>query len=65
MKSELIKAMISSKVSEYSSRRVAMENATESADDILKNLNIKFNRIRQGIITQEIAEIVGGTEFKR
>ena len=65
MKSELIKAMISSKVSEYSSRRIAMENATESADDILKNLNIKFNRIRQGIITQEIAEIVGGTEFKR
>ena len=41
MKSELIKAMISSKVSEYSSRRIAMENATESADDILKNLNMK------------------------
>lgn len=65
IKSELIKSMISSKVSEYSSRRIAMENATESADDILKNLNIRFNRIRQGIITQEIAEIVGGAEVQR
>lgn len=65
IKSEIMKCMISSKVSEQSSRRIAMENATDSANEILKNLNIKFNRIRQGIITQEIAEIVGGAEAQR
>lgn len=65
LKSQLLQFIISSKVSEHSSRRLAMESATDSADEILKTLNTKFNRIRQSIITQEISEIVGGAEAQK
>ena len=51
--------------SEHSARMTAMDGATENANDILQSLNIKFNRIRQGIITQEISEIVGGAEAQK
>jgi F-type H+-transporting ATPase subunit gamma len=37
-----------------------MKNATDSADDMIKALSRAYNRARQGKITQEIAEIVGG-----
>ena len=52
--------MISSKCSEQSSRMTAMDGATSNANDILSDLNIKYNRIRQTMITQEISEIIGG-----
>ncbi len=52
-------------ISEHSARMTAMDGATENANDILQNLHIKFNRIRQGIITQEISEIVGGAEAQK
>ncbi len=48
--------------SEETSRRVAMENASKNGEDILDELKIKFNRIRQNKITQEISEIIGGAE---
>ena len=59
LKSQLKTCMLSAKASEHSARMTAMDGATENADDILQNLHIKFNRIRQGILTQEISEIVG------
>ncbi|WP_300903286.1 ATP synthase F1 subunit gamma [uncultured Clostridium sp.] len=65
LKSQLKTCMISAKASEHSARMTAMDGATENADDILQNLHIKFNRIRQGIITQEISEIVGGAEAQK
>ena len=65
VRSEIMKAITNSRISEESSRRIAMENATDSADEILKGLNIKFNRIRQAMITQEISEIVGGAEAQK
>ena len=37
----------------------------EIKNGVLQSLNIKFNRIRQGIITQEISEIVGGAEAQK
>ena len=37
-----------------------MKNATDNAEDMLKMLNLKYNRERQAAITQEITEIVGG-----
>lgn len=65
MKSQLIVSMISSRASEQSARMTAMDSATENANDILQDLHVKFNRIRQSIITQEISEIVGGAEAQK
>lgn len=65
LKSQLKTCMLSAKASEHSARMTAMDGATENANDILQSLNIKFNRIRQGIITQEISEIVGGAESQK
>ena len=48
--------------SEFTSRRVAMENATKNGEELLKTLEIEFNRKRQEKITQEISEIIGGAE---
>ena len=39
-----------------------MDSSTDNAEEILKSLNTNYNRIRQGMITQEISEIVGGAE---
>lgn len=65
LKSQLKTCMLSAKASEHSARMTAMDGATENANDLLQELNIKFNRIRQGIITQEISEIVGGAEAQK
>lgn len=65
LKSQLRNCMLSAKSSEQSSRMTAMNGATENANDILQQLHIKFNRIRQSIITQEISEIVGGAEAQK
>lgn len=43
----------------------AMDGATSNANDLLSDLNLKYNRIRQGIITQEISEIVGGAAAQK
>ena len=60
VKMALFTAMLESTASEHAARRVAMKNATDSADEMIKNLTREYNRARQGKITQEIAEIVGG-----
>ncbi|PPE05836.1 ATP synthase F1 subunit gamma [Williamsoniiplasma lucivorax] len=52
--------IVESQVSEQASRRMAMENATNNGSDLVQNLSIKYNRARQGAITQEINEIVSG-----
>ena len=57
--------MLHSKVSEHNARMTAMDGATQNANDILHALNLKYNRIRQGMITQEISEIVGGAEAQK
>ncbi|MGL5352380.1 MAG: ATP synthase F1 subunit gamma [Clostridium sp.] len=64
-KSRLRRAMLNSKVSEHSYRMTAMNGATQNANDILKALKIKYNRIRQSAITQEISEIVGGAAAQK
>lgn len=60
IKGKIRSILLSSKCSEQSSRMQAMDGATKNADDLLSDLKLKFNRIRQGVITQEISEIVGG-----
>lgn len=51
------------KASEYSSRMIAMQNATDSAGEIIDTLSLEFNKARQAAITQEIAEIVAGASI--
>lgn len=65
LKSQLQNCMLHAKASEQSARMTAMDGATENANDIIQNLNIKYNRIRQSVITQEISEIVGGAEAQK
>ena len=48
--------------SEVAARRTAMDAATKNADAMISDLTLKYNRARQGAITQEITEIVAGAE---
>lgn len=54
-------AMVESAVCELSSRMTAMDAATDNANDMLDKLNLFYNRARQSAITQEITEIVSGS----
>jgi F-type H+-transporting ATPase subunit gamma len=62
VKLSIFTAMLDSNAGEHSARRVAMKNATDAADDMIKSLTQRYNRARQGKITQEISEIVSGAE---
>ena len=55
-------ALCESTASEQAARRMAMDAASKNADEIIENLNLQYNRARQGAITQEITEIVAGSE---
>lgn len=55
-------AMIESAASEQGARRTAMESATTNANEMIDGLTLKYNRVRQAAITQEISEIVSGAE---
>lgn len=55
-------AVTSSVASELSSRRNAMQAANKNADEMIADLTLKYNRSRQAAITQEITEIVAGSE---
>ena len=54
-------ALVENAAAEQGARRTAMKNATDNASDMLENLTRTYNRARQAQITQEIAEIVGGS----
>lgn len=60
--SYIYQAIIESRVCEYASSRMAMENATDNANEIQEKLMLEYNRVRQANITQEISEIVGGAD---
>lgn len=53
-------AVVDSFASEQASRRIAMENASDNASEMISGLSLMYNRARQASITQEITEIVGG-----
>ena len=55
-------ALCESVTSEQGARRTAMDAATKNAEEMIADLSLKFNRARQGAITQEITEIVAGAE---
>jgi len=58
----IFRALVETAASEHGARRTAMKNATDNAGEILDILRRTYNRARQGQITQELAEIVGGAE---
>jgi len=59
---KLYSAICDSYASEVAMRRNAMDSATKNADAMISDLRLRFNRARQGAITQEITEIVAGAE---
>lgn len=62
IKVQLYKALLDSFAAEHGARMTAMHKATENADEMLKDLKLKYNKARQASITNEILEIVGGAE---
>ena len=61
-KVRLFKCFLDAAVSEQISRMIAMKAATESADDLIRSLSMTYNRARQGKITGELLEVMGGVE---
>lgn len=58
-------ALVESYSSEQNSRMMAMQAATDSAKDMLKELDILYNRARQAAITQEITEVIAGAKAQK
>jgi len=52
--------LLNAKASEQSARMVAMKNATDNANTLIDDLTLEYNKLRQGKITTELLEIVGG-----
>lgn len=54
-------ALLDSNASEHAARMVAMQTATDNADELLRILNLQYNKSRQQAITSELLDIVGGS----
>jgi len=54
-------ALLDSVASEHAARMVAMQTATDNADELLRQLNLQYNKSRQQAITNELLDIVGGS----
>jgi len=61
-KVKLFKCFLDSAVSEQVARMVAMKAATDNAGDLIKDLSMRYNRARQGRITSELMDLIGGVE---
>lgn len=62
LKLQFYKAILDSHAAEHGARMTAMHKATDNATELLKELNLQFNKARQASITNEILEIVSGAE---
>ena len=62
LSSLLFGALIQATASENGARMQAMDNATNNAEEMIASLTLKYNRARQGSITQELTEIIAGAE---
>ncbi len=58
----LFQAVLEAKASEESSRMVAMKNATDNAEDLIDDLTLSYNKVRQTNITREMIEIASGAQ---
>lgn len=59
---QLYQALLESNASEHSARMAAMHQATDAANDMVKELTLTYNKVRQASITAEIAEICAGAD---
>ena len=62
MSSLIYGALTESVASENGARMQAMDSATSNAEEMIEDLTLKYNRARQGTITQELTEIIAGAE---
>jgi F-type H+-transporting ATPase subunit gamma len=62
VESQIYRALLESVASEFGARMTAMENATNNAKEMIADLTLKYNRVRQAAITKELMEIVSGAE---
>jgi F-type H+-transporting ATPase subunit gamma len=60
----LFQAVLEGKASEESSRMVAMKNATENAEELIEDLTLAYNKVRQTNITREMIEIASGAQAR-
>ena len=56
----IYQVLLNAKASEQSARMVSMKNATDNAESLIKDLNLEYNKLRQGNITKELLDIAGG-----
>jgi F-type H+-transporting ATPase subunit gamma len=59
---EVYHALLESIASEQSARMVAMRNATDNANELVRDLTVMYNKARQEMITTELLDITGGAE---
>ncbi len=62
LRTQVFQAMLESYASEQAARMVAMDNATDNAEEMIDDLTLEYNQVRQESITRQIAEIAGGAE---
>ena len=65
VETEVYQALLENQASFHSARMIAMQNATNAADDMITSLTLTANKVRQAAITTELMEIVGGAEALR
>lgn len=62
LEAQLYQAILDARASEHSMRRAAMKNATDNAGELVDDLTLEMNKVRQSAITQELSEISAGVE---
>ncbi len=60
--SKMYRILLESRISEQNARQNAMRNATENAKNLIEDLTLKYNKIRQSYITQEVIEVTNSSE---
>ena len=64
MAARIFQAVLEGKASEESSRMGAMKNATENAEELIDDLTLSYNKVRQANITREMIEIASGAQAR-
>ena len=62
LRSLILKGLLETTAGEHGARMVAMDNATKNCDELVDSLTLMYNKARQAAITNELMDIVGGTE---
>jgi F-type H+-transporting ATPase subunit gamma len=65
LKGQMWRILLESNAAEFAARMTAMDNATTNAKELIRTLNLTYNKERQAAITKEILEIVSGANALR